>query len=351
MIAPEPSGHPATIRGVQHNPNPPESPETAFAVSPSIDWLDLSGPHNQLVQARQIFTDLFPSPEELPNGNGYYANVLVHPQTDSTFSWDAHSGHEKWHVQLKGQGCGSFEDPETLLSALSSLDPSEHTSSRIDLAVDLYGPLHNLISDLKKSHDHQHIHPRVSCLPALGRGPSGNVIQDQITFGSYKSDKHLCVYDKGLEQKTNARGEWIRWEHRCRNRISTAVYQSLRSNPSSSHVRDLAAGYFQSVGSEGMEWFDLVSTSPLSVVTSRAPSTIEKRLVHMRKATGVLVEASQLSGIDPYELARGLDLFPTETQLSRNPSRTGLARIIIEHHLQNSDTLHHMPSILDQDEN
>lgn len=339
MIAPDSSRHPATIRGVQQTPNRPQSLETHFSVSPCIDWLDLSGPENQLNQARRIFTDLFPSPEELPNGNGYYKSVLVHPQTESTFAWDAYSGHTKWHLQLKGQGCGSFEDPETLLSAFSSLEPSEHTSSRIDLAVDLYGPLDSLISDLKKSHDHQHIHPRVSCLPALGRGPSGTVIQDQITFGSYKSDKHLCVYDKGLEQKTHARGQWIRWEHRCRNRISTAVYQSLRSEPTSSHLRDLAAGYFQSVGSEGMEWFDLVSTSPISIVAPRSPSTIEKRLVHMRKATGVLVEASQLSGIDPYELARGLDLLPTETILSRNPSRTGLARQIIEHHLANFDTI------------
>ena len=113
----------------------------------------------------------------------------------------------------------------------------------------------------------------------------------------------------------------------------------------------MAAGYFQTVGGQGEKWHHLLSTSPISIVTPRTESTIEKRLVHMRKATGVLVEASQLSGIDPYELARGLDLFPTDAVLSRNPARSGLARQIIEHHLENFDTITHMPSILETDEN
>jgi DNA relaxase NicK len=326
MISQDPSKPPANNMGAQHPQIPPDSSETDITVSAQIDWIQLSGTPDTCLKAQAWFNQHFTLNEPSPGGNRFYQHMRLHPLTGSTFSWMDHSDQDKWFLLVRGQGCQWLQDPISKLRPLLNLDTQ---CSRIDLAIDFHGPCSSIIQDIIESSEDDQIKPLMSRdTRAPMRG--SELLGRSVYLGSQASRKYICVYDKGLETGSETEGKWIRWESRFRNEAAQAVREHLQVNDDPNHIRALAAGVLSEVDGPASVWHRLLSQAPLRISTPRANVTLEKTIHHISQQLGPILEAAQITGDDPYQIARVLGVLDNR-EMPRNHARTKKAQEIIAH--------------------
>lgn len=307
--------------------NPHSVQKTAIQVSCHIDYLKLTGGPESHQKATQIFTDLFTGSQREEYGSEFYRQKLTHDLTGSYFHWHSSKEEHDWMLELKGTGCQYLGNAEQIRDALKDLIRLPHKCPRIDIAIDAHGEVSNWIPDFKEAAENGCIHPVLHYDP---RKPTrGNaVIGDSFYLGAEGSRKRVFCYDKGLQQRQPA-GEWFRWETRFKDESALAVFQAVCAIPTDDQLRALATGVISNVRGKAQEAYYTLCESPLSLPSRRKESTLASKLEHIRKQTRLIQETAQLGGLDPYELARWLDLFPVDQEISRDSRRTGIAQQLL----------------------
>jgi len=312
--------------GAQHPLEAQESRFSQIQVTAQIDWIQLSGGPESRLSAQTWFDQHFPQHELSPGGNRFYKHMSIHPLTGTTFSWHDHSDQDKWFLLIKGQGCEWLTSPISKLKPLLDL---ETQCSRIDIAIDLHGPCSTAIDDIIESAQDQQILPTMSLDPRLVTRGS-DTLGKSVYLGSQASRKYVCIYDKGLETGSETEGQWIRWESRFRNEAAAQVLDHLKTNANPTHLRALAAGVLNYVSGPALIWHRLISEAPFAVKVERKKTTLEKSLRHMSMQLGPILEAAQLTGDDPYKIARALGVLD-KREMPRNHARTKKAQEVIAH--------------------
>lgn len=306
-----------------------ESSETPIRVSAHIDYLKLSGPPDSYPLARSIFKDIYPSVEPIEIGTKFYRKGLVHPVTQTHFLWHSSKQDEDWMLDIGGKGCQFIGDARQIVEAFKPLESQRHNCPRLDIAIDCFGDVSTFIDLMKESINAHAVQPILQFDPrnvSRGGGRKGH----SFYYGSETSRKRLFMYDKGLQQG-EGEGRWVRWETRFRDNFSSDAWSIIKETPCADVLQGLGAGIIKNVRGAGQEVFNTIARSPIHLSTPKRESTLQKRLTHIRRQCVLIAEAAQSHGVDPYELARRLDLFDLdpENPPSRDPRRTGFAQELI----------------------
>lgn len=317
----------------------------------SIDHLRLTGRGETYAQALNLWNEIMPGSDRQGHGNQFYRDAFHHPLSDASLWISQITVEDGWMIELGGTACEWFESPEALLTAFSPLITNPDVNcSRIDLAVDLFGPVQDYIESLIESahHDPALVSPVLNCLPFRKR--RGNVwLSHGVNLGSRASARYLRVYDKGLERKSHPKGQWVRWEAEYKHKASNPILSCLASNPSDDSLRSLSRGVIENVLGPGKEFAEMVHSAPLRPRLDRSSESLAGHKAYLSSALSTVLRASQLSGMDPLEILARLDVIDVTRVLGRNPRREKQALNIIAH-VENSDTMPHMPSIRESNE-
>lgn len=176
-----------------------------------IDWLRLSGPRCVFYEVMHLLEDRFGKPE-LGKGR-FFLDTGYHWAEGGMFlDLDADRKASHCVIELPGKLISELDFAQ-VRQLLHDLYCYGFKATRIDIALDLYDhpDLITIVRDscnrgeLCRSRTYQHIVQR--------SGPELTAHGINIgQRGKKGSGRYLRVYDKGLEQKTRAAGEWIRWE-------------------------------------------------------------------------------------------------------------------------------------------
>ena len=319
------SPHPYNM-GASHPLTGSDRRFTDLALSANIDHLAFSGPGFKLPEAREIFQQVYPGSELAPHGRHGYRSLLVCPLTQAQLLWDDSAGNDRYTLELHGEACRHLGTCPEILSPWRALFPTMTNVPRIDLALDIIGPLPNALPDLIESH-------RTGCIspPLRGSvtddfdGVTNQLVGHTYYLGAKSSDKRVRFYDKGQETGDMAAGTWHRWEAQFRNKVAVQVLNLLLTDSSETNIRNLAAGVVETVGGPFEETYKLLATEPLRISRQIPQRSVGKSLEHLHKQLQVVVEAARIIGVDPHSILDHFDLLdPLET--SRNPRRAKLAR-------------------------
>lgn len=334
---PEP---PTCNTGVTHPLTTSEPTFPEITSECSIDHLRLTGRAETYAQALNLWHEIMPGSDRQGHGNQFYRDAFHHPLSDASLWISQITVEDGWMIELSGSACQWFESSGALLTAFSPLITHPDVNcSRIDLAVDLFGPVDHLIENLIESaeHDPPLITPVLICLPFRKRRGL-QWLSHGVNLGSRASSRYLRVYDKGLESNTMPKGQWIRWEAEYKHKAANPILSCLASNQTDDSLRSLSRGVIENVFGPGEEFASLVHRSPLRPRLDRSAESLAGHVSYLRGAVSTVVRAAQLSGMDPVEILAGLDVFDVTRVLGRNPRREKQALNIIAH-IENSDRL------------
>lgn len=175
----------------------------------SIDWLRLSGPASK---APEVIAHLASRLGEPKDGPGRY---FLH----RSVRWDGASGvcfdeeHAHCVVELGGSVLARLSMRERV-ELLAWLACHHFKGCRIDIALDLTPSGAGFIKALHEESERGALCRVRTWRMHVGRS-SGRINNEGIEFGrrgSMGSGRFVRVYDKGLEQGTEPRGKWVRWE-------------------------------------------------------------------------------------------------------------------------------------------
>lgn len=195
----------------------------------SVDWMTLSGPRSRLAEAVGVLRERF--------GPGLPGGALRNLKC--SYQWggglgvwfDPHAmlGAQYIVVQVPGQALAEV-GPDEQVRILRDLLGLGFKSTRLDVAVDHHnGVASDLIDRLERACDRgclvkAKIHNRVT---AKARG---EWTHDQLNIGRRGKDgsgRYVRIYDKGLETKTEERGQWVRYEVEFSGDCAKQVAESM----------------------------------------------------------------------------------------------------------------------------
>lgn len=115
-------------------------------------------------------------------------------------------------VCLHGRACQSlgFGGVSELIKAVKN--DLEGRVTRLDVAIDFYGGVESLLSDVQESCKNGNLCRVKSWSPVVTYSYDEVKTGETVYLGSRKSERFVRVYDKGLETKTLSPGCWVRWE-------------------------------------------------------------------------------------------------------------------------------------------
>lgn len=201
---------PKVLRGAKSHPRDNRPPLTA-----SLDWIRVVVPIGLRDSLSDYLSSLFAcSPESC--GGRYMMRSGGRRWSDyAGVYWDSERAEAV--IDIWGGGCSHLgPDAVAVLRTLTQHDHARVT--RLDLAIDR--------TDAAWSH----LIPaaRVSCLAGellgarrwktIEERSGSRLVNDGVAFGcrgNMGSGRYLRIYDKGLEQRSDEQGVWVRWELEC----------------------------------------------------------------------------------------------------------------------------------------
>lgn len=203
------------------NPDPIPSDQDSPKRAVRLDWMTISIPHEHFAKVADWCQDTFGMYKGGKGGRFRAASHVYGGGLCSLF-FDPPSvedANDNFILDITGTGCKLAGDTALIQLALYALDELGGHLTRLDIAVDMFNQVEDLIEQV-----HQ------SCLAGhncrfkahkIDRSQSGSeVVGEGIYLGKRGKDgsgRSVCVYDKGLEQKQLPRGQWVRWEARYAN--------------------------------------------------------------------------------------------------------------------------------------
>lgn len=175
-------------------------------LSACIDWLSVTG-------RKPIFI-----PDPLPAALGVEMGLLTSniPWPGWHKTWRSPDGlavcesGTHWQIQLSGSLCGACG--AELLPWCKVLHSGGWAATRLDIAMDEMGsgllqrPAFEAASNRGCVVNQKSFSPRAD-------ERDGQVVSDSLTWGKRGTrGTRVCLYDKGLQQETKSRGEWMRLE-------------------------------------------------------------------------------------------------------------------------------------------
>lgn len=209
-----------------------------------IDWLRLVIPQQHAGEVSSKFDDLFGQHEASPgrfglrNGRSWVGGA--HLAIDGPKEGMSIAPHAV--VELPGGFLApmTHDDRLGLLTFLLMIEGAHCT--RIDLAIDFHGKDIPLIGELIDACQRRELtgakrfEPDVAYRYEWGEP---RIVKEQLCIGARGkngSGRYVRCYDKGLERKTQPRGEWIRWEAEFSKGVAQAVAVAICQADDPMHV-------------------------------------------------------------------------------------------------------------------
>lgn len=216
MNAPQPIDN----NPVEHNPDPERSVH--------IDWLTLSIPNAYLHEFERWCFERF---GQHKNGKGlkFRVSSLKFAENAAAIYYDPptmQDRNETFILDISGAGCSLIGDEDLVDLAMHAYKNCRAHFTRLDIAVDMRGGVSQLIEQIGESCMREE-NCRFKC-----HEPKLKYAGKKLTSHGYLlgkrgkegSGRSVCVYDKGLEQRTMPIGEWVRWEARYANECADQAF-------------------------------------------------------------------------------------------------------------------------------
>jgi hypothetical protein len=115
------------------------------------------------------------------------------------------------------------------LDRLAELDELGARPTRLDLPMDWRdGGAQGLIGEVIASKERGEVCRVRRVTPIVPTTNRGRVVGETVNLGERGADRSsVCLYDKGLEQRTLDRGEWVRWEARFQGKKAVLATERL----------------------------------------------------------------------------------------------------------------------------
>ena len=200
----------------------------------SIDWLRVSfragGGH--LDRVRKLLGEVFGPSEEAPGLWGYKRGLAF--RGGARLSWanvgeEAGTGDSSCCVELQGGPLGTL-DPAARVELCKRVAVGGRVT-RLDLALDFfhdtYVGLVRAVHEACIAEQLCQFRKWMALVPHDGPDVDGY----SVYLGSMKSERYVCVYDKGLETGTRELGQWERVEVRWSGDAADHVGQDVLGAP------------------------------------------------------------------------------------------------------------------------
>ena len=196
------------------------------------------------------------------------------PNVEGTqLAWIGVHQSGKWMVDISGSCCPFWDFPKLA----SVLEAQKATITRLDLAADDYEGTCG-VSYAKRLYDQGAF--ITNGTPPRKRYMEGSDGSRTFYVGQKGNGKELCVYEKGKEQKSKDKPDWVRWELRLGNKDRVIPYDAMKTPaPFFLGAFDFLPDIFPS----------LTNATPEHIATTareHAQRTMEQTLGHARRSYG-----------------------------------------------------------------
>lgn len=283
---------------------PPKTTTTAH-----IDWLSISGKHGYRTVYDIIQGATGDDPEPRKAFNSY--DQRLHFPTQSIDFLTGHSSDaDRVFVLLGGTAC-QMQGESLRRTACDILDASDGRFTRVDTAIDLRAP---------EGHTFDGVFDELGAVAQSGSlvGPNDEYTNGQVKtivqFGSRESARFLRIYDKGLEQGLEPR-TWLRFEAEFKYEVAHAMTgEMLRSTDWTKFAQSAARGCFPKFETQFPDLAEFLFDQPAYRPTIQQHiADLDNWVKAVQHQFGGRVQMlAQMAGIDPYDVARELDLFETK---------------------------------------
>lgn len=195
----------------------------------SVDFLTLLGPEvhkDKILSLVREYYSLLDKDvanfQELGAWKGYTQGFYI--PTRGVMFYEGNS-HDKsfWLLSLSGSACKWLGYHRLLEFSRKVRELNGVHCSRFDGAIDLKGGVDDLLEVAIASCNHGYnCHFQTYDVQSSG-GKSG-CKGLTLYMGSSGSEQRVCLYDKGLERKTQYKGKWLRWETRFRKKTASYMF-------------------------------------------------------------------------------------------------------------------------------
>ena len=298
-----------------------------------LDHLRLSGKHDTHEIALESFLNTFPHSERQGRGNQNYRDQYHHDHTGATFWIEQYTVDGGWMIEVNGQACTWLGNTDQILTAFRPLIQNPETNcSRLDLYVDLFGPLDQMIESLTESLNSGLLTPTASHEPVVPLNRDGKRDRHGLNIGSRQSARYLRIYDKGLEAGTEPAGQWIRWEAEFKAEATKAILAQLACSSEPETIQALSRGVIGEITGPGKAFADLVSQSSIRPALDRTDSTVELSLQNYKNRFSTIYEVHRISGMPVQEICSLMGLFePPENPPAKDSRRIRRAQALLQY--------------------
>ena len=310
---------------------PPKTTTTA-----QVDWLTISGKHGY----RKCFEILQGATGDEPEPGKPY---LAYEQRISlpTQGIDLLRGHcgdpERVLAVFPGTAC-QVQGESLRRTACDLLDASDGKFTRVDTAIDLRAT---------EGHTFDAVFDELSKVAQSGslvgsKDEFTNGLEKTIaTFGSRDSSRYLRIYDKGLEQGLEGR-TWLRFEAEFTHEVAHEMTEDMyRTQDWTKFAQAACRGCFPKFETQFPELAERLFDQPAYRPTVHQQiADLDNWVKAVQHQFGGRVQMlAQMSGLDPYEVARRLDLFETKPtkRLSRHSGFLACAMARLDDIMTNDD--------------
>jgi len=177
-----------------------------------VDYLRFTGPVDKLDAIRSILRDSFGELIEGGPGGPYSRSLKV--GTSSGVFWGSHLDNlkDRIKVEISGSMLVDIDIPQ-IVDLIRSFVEAGVSATRIDVAMDFFNEPNLIDQVVEGAKAGQLVGAKTFRHHIGGQRRSRNNHGVEVgKRGKDGSGRYVRVYDKGLETKTRAEGEWIRWE-------------------------------------------------------------------------------------------------------------------------------------------
>ena len=297
----------------------------------SIDYLRLTGPKESAIKAMRTAAVRVGGFEDTGRATKHYRRLWLSPDGETQFLVDNYNGGN-WQLEMKGQVCQQL-GREAILALYRELESGvcKPKCTRIDLAVDLIGDCHEMLTDLRTSHKSKQVKPPVSIDSRCPEYSDGSLIGDSIYFGSVSSRWFVRIYDKGLQTKTRAQGEWIRWELECQKDAAPGALLEVLKGDCDKSIAPIVKGFFQSIEGPGKKHWERLGEDWLRIQAPKKARSGQGFIdFQCQKNTAPTLNlAAQELGMDVYEFAAEMGVFDLQGPPKRSYERERVVRDLV----------------------
>ena len=183
-----------------------------------LDWLTLTGPDDRRAEAVRVVEQLHGEAGQAVGKGSMWYRAGLRWTGGARVDWEHRAGAASCKVEFPGQSLTMLE-PGAVLRAAQALASLGFKATRVDFAVDFFareGRVVGLLDDVMGGIERDEVR-RFQTIKIVDERRVKRASGRSVTLGNRGKaggGLQVCVYDKGLEQRTRARGEHERLEAR-----------------------------------------------------------------------------------------------------------------------------------------